>query len=348
MRPTPVLSILALTLALSGCQNTVREVATPTSAVIAPNGEQLITFPTTDQGRGYEAIIDDIAHAKTSVTMEMYSLHDDLIEQALVAAKQRGVKITVMLNSEFGGSAANCAKTKRTCHGFNQSTYDFLTTNGVKTLWSPSGYIFHIKTYVIDHTHAHVMSANLNDKNYKNSVDASYITRDPSIVKAIESTFEADFSLKGKPRDHTVTNPSLVWSPNAADQMIDFISTTKKTLDVSTEVISDKSMIAALDDAAKRGVAVRLLMTEDDTNAPAVTTLRRAGVKVSLLKESKNTPYIHEKQMIADSSRVLFGSTNMSYASTHRNRELSVIITNPTIVKTFVSTYQSYFIYPSS
>jgi len=85
----------------------------------------------------------------------------------------------------------------------------------------------------------------------------------------------------------------------------------------------EDSLIAA----ARRGVSVEVVMTQDPEWAAALDRLATAGVHVRLLHESQI--YIHAKIICADctirSGTVFIGSENFSTSSLVYNRELGVV-----------------------
>jgi hypothetical protein len=87
--------------------------------------------------------------------------------------------------------------------------------------------------------------------------------------------------------------------------------------------------------AARRGVVVDLVMTEDPEWTTALNRLAAAGIHVRLLSESQI--YIHAKVICADctttSGTVFIGSENFSTSSLVYNRELGVITATSTAVQ---------------
>lgn len=329
--------VLASVFALTGCKVGSDASGATSKQPAAAGTYRLVTYP----DAGYNQFYDQLDGAEKSIWMEIYSLNDDVkkkqmgakgVEKSLIAAHRRGVDTRVMLNSAFRGNK------------FNQKAYARLTSAGVKVKWAPTGYIFHIKTTVIDGKTAVVSTANLNAKNFKNSRDASIITTNTAQVDAISKTFAADWTLKGKPKEHTVAAPGLVWSPGADDAMISAITSAKKSIRYSSEELAYRPVVSALAATAKRGVKCTVVMTADKSWDKQFATLRAAGCTVVTLKDSVKVTYIHWKLVLTDDTNLLMGSQNASMSSLKRNRELSLRLTKaqaPNVLASVAKTFDA-------
>ena len=89
-------------------------------------------------------------------------------------------------------------------------------------------------------------------------------------------------------------------------------------------------MMAALTDAERRGVAVRLMLTgeNDEANLAVATQLARGGVEVRFLDHV----YVHAKLVVADGSQLFVGSQNWTATSLDANRELGIVVSEPVLV----------------
>ena len=67
-----------------------------------------------------------------------------------------------------------------------------------------------------------------------------------------------------------------------------------------------------------------------------------AGVQVRLFSP-KAALYIHAKMILADNSQAFVGSENFSYTSLRKNRELGIILTKSTILKSLSATFSADF-----
>jgi phosphatidylserine/phosphatidylglycerophosphate/cardiolipin synthase-like enzyme len=106
--------------------------------------------------------------------------------------------------------------------------------------------------------------------------------------------------------------------------------------------MDDPAVTSALAAAAHRGVDVKVIMTADPDWDSAFSRLSRAGVHVRLYPDDTSALYIHAKVIVADAGRAgqraLVGSQNFSVASLDYNRELGLLTTNRSVVRTLSAT----------
>lgn len=276
---------------------------------------------------GFDPVYRFIAGARRSLDMEMYELVDSSAEQALAAAAERGVTVRVVLDRLFEQTR-------------NTPAYDFLQAHGVHVAWSSSRYEFtHEKAMVADGKRLMVLTANLTSRYYATTRDVLVSCRSARDAAAFESVFDADFA--GRSVSPTSGSGDLVWSPGSEPALLSVIADARHTLAVENEEMADPAIVDALVAAARRGVKVTVVMTDNSDYASAFSTLRAAGVDVSLFPDSATALYIHAKIEVADAgtsnARSYVGSINYSYTSTHRNRELGLLTSNAALAQSLAA-----------
>lgn len=194
---------------------------------------------------------------------------------------------------------------------------------------------------MIDGRAAVVMSLNLTSRYYPTSRDVAVLDRSPADVAAIERVFDADWTHRGV---GTPAADSLVWSPRqSAADLAALVATARSSVWVESEVFSDKPMIAALVAAARRGVAVHLVMTYQKDWAPGFDAIVRAGGQVRYF-QGEHPLFVHAKALVVDpdtpAARAFAGSENLSTASLQRNRELGVVLVGAAQVHRLASVVQ--------
>jgi cardiolipin synthase len=313
---TPATSAGAPSAAASASASAAAAAAAATGTVAAdgpadPAGaDQLIQEP----AAGYGPIDDLIGSAHASVTMTMYELSDPTATADLIAAHRRGVDVRVLLDSAYAG------------HRVNQTDYDELAAAGVTVRWAPADTIYHEKALTVDGTEAAVMTGNLTARYYTGTRDAIVITHDPAQVKAIGATFAADLAATAG-TGATDQAAGLVWSPGAENAVLTLVRSARSSIDLSSEEMTDRSVVDALEAAARRGIDVRIVMTQDPSNTRDLDELAAAGAHVHVFPDVAGTLYMHEKQLLIDDDTLLIGSQNLGVASLVYNRELSVQLT---------------------
>ena len=100
------------------------------------------------QSGGQPTIYDFVNSATTSLDMTMYELEDTTAVNDLIALKNKGVTVRVVLD--------------RAHQSANSSAYTALTNAGVGVVWSPSSFVYtHQKTITVDATKSLVLTGNL-------------------------------------------------------------------------------------------------------------------------------------------------------------------------------------------
>jgi phosphatidylserine/phosphatidylglycerophosphate/cardiolipin synthase-like enzyme len=102
-------------------------------------------------------------------------------------------------------------------------------------------------------------------------------------------------------------------------------------------------VLNAIDKAARRGVACRIVLTDDPSWASAIDEVSASGCSVHLLPASASVLYMHEKIILTDDNTLIIGSHNLSTASLTENRELSLQLdtsTAPDIIATVRATFE--------
>ncbi len=268
--------------------------STPPSTTAARATWSLVTEPQD----GMQPIYSLMSGAHHELDMTMYELADPQSVAILEADAARGVTVRVILDQAYSGASVNAA------------TYSALASHRVQVHWAPAGTIFHEKTITVDDHTSAIMTLNLTSEYYSTSRDFAVVTTDPSDVTAIEQVFATDWSNSGPPEaGPPATN--LVWSPGAEPPILDLIGSAKRSLLVENEEMDDPDVASALEDAARRGVDVEVVMTYSSSWVGDFDDLVGAGVKVGTY--SADAPlYIHAKVIVADGTTAFVGSQNFS------------------------------------
>ncbi|PBA42250.1 phospholipase D-like domain-containing protein [Mycobacterium avium] len=304
-----VAASLAVSSLATGCAfgRTVALTRTDHSDASAPY--QLIQEP----DAGYRPLIDLIRGATRSVRMTMYELTDPNAVDALIDAHRRAVDVKVILDAAFHGQATNTA------------AYEQLRAAGVAVKWAPEDVLYHQKTITVDDRAAAVGTGNLTHRYYATSRDAYVITTNPDDVTAIAATFDTDFTTPpaGRP-PAAAPAPHLVWSPDARATFLQRIDAAVHRLEITSEEFKDRAAVAAIDKAARRGVACRIVLTDNPAWARAIDEVSAAGCSVHLLPADPSALYMHEKIVLVDGTFLIIGSHNLTTTSLIENRELSL------------------------
>jgi phosphatidylserine/phosphatidylglycerophosphate/cardiolipin synthase-like enzyme len=292
------------------------------SLVDAPPPTSMVSIIVEPNGNKASELTAAINAATRSVYMTMYEIDSSTILSALVARKQAGLDVQVILD----GSS--------TTRSFNMPAYTQLKNAGIPTVWSSSAFTYtHEKTVIIDGQTAWIMTMNLNTSSPSTNREYLAIDTDAGDVAEATAIFQADHAMQS-----ITPSGALVVAPvNARQDLVALIASATQTLDVEGEEFSDTystGVVNAVASAAARGVAVRVVIANGGYDATSVNRVKAQGAKVVMTGPSSGNgtstnPYIHAKAMVADGARAFVGSENFSSGSLGYNRELGVIFDAP-------------------
>jgi cardiolipin synthase len=263
---------------------------------------------------GVTPILRLVTGARHSLTLTMYELRDQQVEQALVAAHARGVTVRVLLDKGYYG------------HGYNENraAYSYLQGHGVSVRYAATYFAYtHQKTLTADGSVAAIMTLNF-DGLYPSTRDYAVIDRRATDVKAILTVFNADWSHEQLASPPTAGG-DLVFSPHAAASFTALVTGARSSIELESEELAYKPAIIDLCAAARRHVKVRIVMTYEHEWLAALRSLARCGAGVRVYHGQSY--YIHAKLLLVDGHRALVGSQNLTTTSLDYNRELSIRLT---------------------
>lgn len=307
-----------------------RTIATPlpSSAAVAPSSTAVAVAKGTrglyvEPDDGHAPVIDEIDHAQRTIDLTIYLLTDANVISALSRAESRGVQVRVILEQHpyGGGSDQNVVAST-------------LRDAGIEVRWGASQFTFtHAKYMVIDGEVAIITTQNLSKSSFTANREFGVVTTVPSDVAEAQRIFNADWTGHPGP----ISGPLVVSPDDSRARLKELIASAHVSIDLYAEVIRDPGMMTALADAARRGVRVRVLITDntDVGNRDAATTLANAGVQVRLVKRL----YIHAKMILVDNARAFVGSENLTATSLDNNREVGMILSEPPLIQRCAATF---------
>lgn len=260
-----------------------------------------------DDGRA--PVIEELEAARQSIALEVYLLGDDEIIAALEWAHRRGIDVRVILEEQPYGGAGN-----------QPEIFERLRQAGINVRWSNPVFRFtHIKTFVIDRQTAIIMNLNLTKTSFTKNRELAAITTRPADVAQAAAIFDADWARTEEP----APGPLVVSPTTSRTVLVGLIDDATRGIDIYAEVVRDDEVIAALAAAERRGVAVRLLTSDNSAdNADELAELTDAGVEARIARGL----YIHAKMLFVDNRRAYVGSQNFTATSLDSNRELGIVL----------------------
>lgn len=270
-------------------------------------------------------ILDTINGAKKSLRIKMFALSDPNIIGAIIGAHRRGVKTRIMLNPARGSGEI-----------LNKGSRSVFRDAGIDVLdGSPAFAITHEKSMVVDDHTALIGSLNWEPDNFVKTRDYAIVTSDTQEVSEIIDCFEADWSRK------TFVPPklsNLIWSPGTGRaQIAQFIDSAKHSLYVQSERYQDTIIVEHLVRAKLRGVKVHVMSRLSNSLKPetlvtglgALRVMQDVGIGIRKMKHLK----LHAKLLLADRTRAIVGSMNLTIGSFDKRRELAIRVKQDDIVQ---------------
>jgi cardiolipin synthase len=210
----------------------------------------------------------------------------------------------------------------------------------------------HRKLYVIDGTVAWTGGAGIEDHFENGGFHDVMVRVTGDVVRQAQALFLMSFRAHGgpipgdfsklfptQPRPGATPIALLQTTPggfvSATQAMRDLIDHAKTRLDVMNPYLTDADMIQRITAAARRGVDVRVVVSESSNNTQATAALEHhyrelldAGAK---LWEYPGA-VVHAKLLVADDT-IVFGTVNLDAWALYRNYEIAMTARSPAAAK---------------
>jgi len=272
-----------------------------------------------------EKMLSLIKKAKKSIKISSYTFGAKKIEAALIAAHKRDVDVQLVYGKYYG----------------KKRSYPFEST-----LFRPDKGIMHEKFLIIDGKESFVSSANFTSGNSKNS--AIHFISAPRLTAILEDEFNLlkKKKISKKCRKGCEFNyGTLYFSPGkSCINVKKVLKNSENSIKLAIYTITLKTpLIAGLKKALKNGTKVTAIM--DDWNFPGEKDINRrayrylaslgADVRLDKIYDKKRKLILHHKFAVVDDKKVIFGSMNWTKSGCYKNRELTIISSNPGIANGF-------------
>jgi cardiolipin synthase A/B len=268
------------------------------------------------------AILAAIQSATKSVHVASHILLSTALIDELSSAQKKGLDVKVLLDAATP-----------------VSTLTSLRTSGVDVVSSPERFVsLHENCVIVDAASAWIVSGDLTTSAW---ASRQYIAVDsiPDDVAEAEQVFASDSSGQV-----VAASGNLVVAPdNARQKLIGLIDSARVEIDVETQEVSDNDVVAALEDAADRGVRIDILVdgatATSASSGAATTVLKSKGVSM----RTAASPLVEANALLLDGSAAYVGSATFSDQSLSENRELGLLVENASALSMIASTIAADF-----
>jgi len=325
-----------------------------TAATLEPWPEGKTFFP---------KILADIQAARTSVHILMFGWREGEIgtrlSDVLIEKMKEGVEVRVIVDEQgsqvFG--PAGPMFTRLADAGAQIVVNDLLPWDSDGLYpdhrsfdWRQDevGRADHRKLYVIDGTVAWTGGAGIEDHFANGKFHDVMVRVTGSVVRQAQALYLMSFRGHGgplpsdlskyfpaQPQPGTIPIALLQTVPggfvSATQATRELIDNAKRRLDVMNPYFTDADMIQRIVAAARRGVDVRIVVSETSNNAPATAALEHHyGALVDAGAHIYEYPgaVVHAKLVVADDT-VVFGTVNLDAWALYRNYEIAMMARSP-------------------
>lgn len=302
----------------------------------------------------YEAMLDDIRHARHYIYFESFIMKGDdtgiRFRQELIAAAARGVQVWIILDT--WGNLNQDPRFRRFPKMANLHTFIFpFVRTGILTGRTRDKGRDHRKILVVDGDIGYVGGYNIGTL-YAHHWRDTHIRISGPATWELENSFINMWNAYRKDK-----NPALAaraphhWNPRISaventpargaypieSVYLDALGrATKRAWITMAYFIPDEAMINALKAAALRGVDVQVLIPEYSNHIYAdwagryfYEDLLRSGVRIQLFKEAM----VHAKTMTVDGTWSTVGTANIDRLSFRGNFEINLEIFNENVAR---------------
>lgn len=260
-------------------------------------------------GDGLTSILAAIKKAKSRVELTIFRFDRKELQKALEQAVTRGVKVHALIAHQAAGEGKKLRKLELE-----------LLEKGVTVSRSADDLVrYHNKMMLIDRETLYMLAFNWAYLDIEKSRSMGIVTRNPKLVGEAVKLFQADSMRQPYCAGHDCF---LVSPENARARLAKFIKKAKKELLIYEMKISDKHMIALLNERAKAGVDVRVL---------GRMTKKSDVVKVDKLPGMR----MHLRAMLRDGQDVFIGSQSMRPLELDKRREAGLVVKDRRVAKKF-------------
>jgi cardiolipin synthase len=244
---------------------------------------------------GAAAILDGIAAAKKSIDILIFRFDHRGVEEALLKAVGRGVRVRAII-----------AYTNRGGEKYLRALEMRLLGAGIAVARSAADLArYHAKVVIVDARRVFVLGFNFTYLDIEHSRSFGVILEDPNLVREALKLFEADMHRQA----YAAGLSTFLVSPvNARAELSAFLAGAKEELLIYDPNVSDTEMLRVLADRLKAGVKIRILGT---------------GVKLPARKLAHIR--LHARVIVRDRRDISLGSQSLRKLELDARREVGVV-----------------------
>ncbi len=258
-------------------------------------------------GDSFFPIVDALDEAREEIRLTVFRLDCPVVRGALIAARQRGVKVRVLISQQRKG------REKR-----NAELLDELRSHGVAAVWpkpAPGRRIcgYHYKVMTVDGHRTLIFTFNPTRTNLHYCRDFGLAIEDRALAAEVNRMLDLD--RLGQP--YAPALPCLGVSPeNARQKLVEFFAGARESIHVFDSRLEDFAVHEVLRRKAAQGVDVRVIGSKDKYALREGNSFFRGIDRFQL----------HAKAAVVDRHRFYVGSVNLRPTALDQRRELAIFV----------------------
>lgn len=272
-------------------------------------------------GDSFFPIVRAIDRAERSINLTVFRMDDPIIQQALLEARQRGVRIRVLISSSARGWEEK-----------NRKLLKDAKETGIATK-EPAGDSkrarYHYKVMTVDDEEALVFTFNPTRENLHYTRDFGIQVYNPAIATEINRLFDADWN--DLPFAPDQESPLLVSPFNSRQKMEMLLENARESIQIADAKLTDPAIIRLLVKKARSGIPIRVLGDDEHGSELPSEIDFRAVPRYRL----------HAKCAIIDGVTAVIGSMNLRTESLDRRRELSITVDDADVLRGLAAVFES-------
>jgi len=299
------------------------------------------TDPNNPNSKKYKNGIDNnitasLNNAKESIDMAIYELSLRDITDALIDAKQRGVKVRVFTDSSH----------------LDWDEFERLKREGVELKGDERSSLMHNKFIIIDQKETWTGSMNLTYYGvYKHNENFIRIV-DKDVASVYEEEFEelfrGGYRIKNK-KPQKIKRGDLEFDIYFAPEdtflstaLLPLINSATNSIRLMIYAFTNQDITDALEKQFDRGVKIYAIFDEAQSHSrySEYEELLNYGIAV---KVDGNSYKLHNKVMIIDDNITITGSYNFTVAAEKRNDENSIVIKNRDFTAQYINEFEKLY-----
>lgn len=273
--------------------------------------EKIILFSNQNNDDLEKIIENAIFSAKHSLFIQIFSLKDQRIIQALEKKANEGIEIEIIYDAKHNPYIRKNSKIKYTP--------------------KESKGLMHRKILVIDKQIVILGSANLTKSSLRMHDNLIIKINSPFLANTIIDRKDSKTSISK--RTFIVDNQEIqLWltpqDKEAESYIISLIEKAQKSINIAMFTFTNSKLASALIKAKIRGVDVKIIVEKSSFNADKIINkFKSEGIYAML---SKKPVLLHHKLAWIDGSILVLGSANWTYSAFHINEDDFIVLNNLT------------------